>query len=364
MPYNRKNATSSSDSFIQEREKGVLRERYQLRERLMSEHSFDGFTDREILTTILSYSHGPVNAEGLAECLLDSFGSLKAVLEARPEQLMAVKGISWTAVSLITMTLPLTRVWIRSAEEKIMEIPNTTAAMKYCRSLLVGERVEKFYVIALNSRHRILGKRLISIGSLTGVNAYPRIVVETALNYNAKFVLLCHNHPGGTNFPSVEDIIATEEIREVLTKLDIYVLDHIIVYGNQTYSMLENGDINIESKKSVSSLANQKKVLKPGTRRKKTAECKEKGPEGNLIPYERKAFGIAVSKMRVQRGMTQEQLSGLAGIARSHLADLESGKKVVRLDTLWRIAEALGVQADALVRVTEAECIGNLKQKE
>ena len=63
------------------------------------------------------------------------------------------------------------------------------------------------------------------------------------------------------------------------------------------------------------------------------------------MPYNRKAFGIVISKLRVQKGMTQEQLSGLAGIARSHLATLENGEKTVRLDTLWRIAEALGGRA-------------------
>ena len=69
----------------------------------------------------------------------------------------------------------------------------------------------------------------------------------------------------------------------------------------------------------------------------------------------RKAFGVVISRLRVRKGLTQERMSGLAGIARSHLAALENGEKTVRLDTLWRIAEALEIRPSELVRITEEE---------
>ena len=73
------------------------------------------------------------------------------------------------------------------------------------------------------------------------------------------------------------------------------------------------------------------------------------------MPYNRKSFGIVISKLRVQKGLTQEGLSGLAGIARNHLAALEKGEKTVKLDALWRIAEALKISPSALVRIIEEE---------
>lgn len=51
------------------------------------------------------------------------------------------------------------------------------------------------------------------------------------------------------------------------------------------------------------------------------------------MPYNRKAFGLVISRLRVQKGLTQERMSGLAGIARSHLVALENGEKTVKLDT-------------------------------
>ncbi len=73
------------------------------------------------------------------------------------------------------------------------------------------------------------------------------------------------------------------------------------------------------------------------------------------MPYNRKAFGIVISKLRVQKGLTQERLSGLAGIARSHLVALENGEKTVKLDTMWRIADALGIKPSELIKSIETE---------
>ena len=73
------------------------------------------------------------------------------------------------------------------------------------------------------------------------------------------------------------------------------------------------------------------------------------------MPFDRRSFGVVISRLRVRKGLTQESLSGLAGIARSHLAALENGGKTVRLDTLWRIAEALEISPGELVRLVEEE---------
>jgi len=73
------------------------------------------------------------------------------------------------------------------------------------------------------------------------------------------------------------------------------------------------------------------------------------------MPYNRKAFGAVIGRLRMKKGLTQEKMSGLAGIARSHLADLENGKKTVRLNTLWNIAYALELRPSELIRLVEEE---------
>ena len=71
--------------------------------------------------------------------------------------------------------------------------------------------------------------------------------------------------------------------------------------------------------------------------------------------YNRRAFGIVIGRLRTEKGLTQENMSGLAGIARSHLVALENGKKTVKLNTLWNLAYALDLKPSKLIRLVEEE---------
>ncbi len=222
--------------------------REKMRQRFIKDKGFENFEDHQILELLLYYARTRGDTNPLAHELLDQFGSLKGVLEARPEQLMAIKGISDQSATLISMVVPLTRVWHRCAMTEPDKIGNSREAEEYCLSILAGERTERFYVVCLNAKCNVLGRRKISEGSLSEVSAYPRMVMETALNYNAHSVLLCHNHPGGTCAPSPEDISSTLQLQRLLNGVGILVLDHIIVANDRTYSMIQHGDIDYRIK--------------------------------------------------------------------------------------------------------------------
>jgi len=73
------------------------------------------------------------------------------------------------------------------------------------------------------------------------------------------------------------------------------------------------------------------------------------------MDYNSKITGRIIGQLRTQQDMSQELLSGLAGVARSHLAMIETGSKNANVDTLWRIAGALGMRLSDLIRMVEAE---------
>ena len=213
-----------------------------LMERYYQEHSLQWFEENENVELLLEMANCPGDRKKIAERLLDIFGNFKNVLEAREEQLVSVEGIGMRTASTIRLILNFMRKWQEASMAEPLTLHNTTESFKYCKSLLLGSRTERFYVICLNSRCKIIGQRIISEGSIGEVNAYPRIVVETALNYNAHSVIFCHNHPGGTNWPSSEDIASTIKLQKTLKEVGIAVLDHIIVAGNEAYSMVQHGD--------------------------------------------------------------------------------------------------------------------------
>lgn len=71
------------------------------------------------------------------------------------------------------------------------------------------------------------------------------------------------------------------------------------------------------------------------------------------MQYNHFITGRIIRKLREQRGLTQEVLSGLAAVSRSHLAEIETGHTNANLETLWRISEALGIKMSELIRMVE-----------
>ena len=72
-----------------------------------------------------------------------------------------------------------------------------------------------------------------------------------------------------------------------------------------------------------------------------------------MLEFSRIAVGKAIKRLRKSRNLSQEVLSGLAGVARSHLAMIESGAKQPNFETIWRIANAFGMPPHELVKKIE-----------
>ena len=165
-------------------------------------------------------------------------------MNARPEQLRAVAGIGERTAEYIASMLGVVRAWSFAQVNEAEPIQNATQAERFCKALVAGARTEEAWTLALNARCKLIGKRRIATGSLSEVSIYPRIIAETALSYNAHSIIICHNHPGGTCTPSFEDINITRNIQNALKALGVLVLDHIIIAGDNAYSMGKHGDIN------------------------------------------------------------------------------------------------------------------------
>ncbi len=210
----------------------------------MKEKSFENYSTEAALEFMLTTAGIRGDVPTIVSNMVEAFGSVKAVLEARPAQLLKVPGVTKKTAMLVSTIVPMVRVWERCNMDDEERISNNREAELFCRSLLMGERHEKFYVICLNARCKVLGYRKISDGSLSEVSAYPRMVLETALNFNAHSILLTHGHPGGTPAPSPEDINSTVQLQRLLNGVGIMVLDHLIIAGDKCYSMVMHNDIS------------------------------------------------------------------------------------------------------------------------
>ena len=106
---------------------------------------------------------------------------------------------------------------------------------------LNSEAVEKMGAINLNTKNRITGIHVFSVGSLNSAIVHPREVFKQAILNNSAAIILFHNHPSGDPTPSKEDISVTKRLKEAGTLLGIEVLDHIIVGDGRYVSLKEKG---------------------------------------------------------------------------------------------------------------------------
>ena len=111
----------------------------------------------------------------------------------------------------------------------------------YLRVSLATEERECFKVVYLNNQHQVISSKVLFMGTIDGTTVYPREVIKEALKQNAAAVIFAHNHPSGVNEPSQADKDITVRLVEGLKYVDIRVLDHIIVTGDEAYSFAENG---------------------------------------------------------------------------------------------------------------------------
>jgi DNA repair protein RadC len=97
---------------------------------------------------------------------------------------------------------------------------------------------ECFVVLILNTRRRIKGHYLVSIGTMDTILVHPREVFRLAIMASASAIVIAHNHPSGESEPSEADIKVTRDLIRAGQLLKIEVLDHIVM-GEGKYSSLK-----------------------------------------------------------------------------------------------------------------------------
>ena len=103
------------------------------------------------------------------------------------------------------------------------------------------EYCEEFKILLLTRSNAVLGIMAVSKGGISGTVTDVRIILQAALKSNASGLIVCHNHPSGNLNPSESDTKITQKIKEAGNIMDIQLLDHLIITGEDYYSFADNG---------------------------------------------------------------------------------------------------------------------------
>jgi DNA repair protein RadC len=181
------------------------------------------------------------SAVDLARDLLTQFGSLNGIFAATAHELSQVHGIGSSKYVQLQAIFEMSR---RALSEQLQQ-RDVLSSPQHVRDYLVLKLAsltrEVFMVLFLDTQNRLLASEELFSGTLSQASVYPREVIKRVLHHNAASVIFAHNHPSGIAQQSAADELLTTRLKEALALVDVGVLDHFIVAGNQTLSFKERG---------------------------------------------------------------------------------------------------------------------------
>ena len=198
-------------------------------------------SDAELLAIFLRTGVPGKTALDLARDLLIEYGGLRGLLAASEAEFCAFPGIGAAKFAQLQATLEMSR---RHLGEKIVRGEALTSPEQTRDWLLAHLRDrphEVFCVLFLDNRNRVLAFEELFQGTLNGASVYPREVLRRALDHNAGAVILVHNHPSGVAEPSRADESLTRRLTELLSHVEVRVLDHFVVGDGEIVSFAERG---------------------------------------------------------------------------------------------------------------------------
>ena len=147
--------------------------------------------------------------------------------------------------SLLARRLGVAReLLLRDLREQMHRGPVMTSPQilrDWLRLYCAGLEHEVFLVLYLDANHRLIEPQELFRGTLTQTSVYPREVVKGALARNAAALAVAHNHPSGQAEPSRADEFLTQTLKSTLSLVDVRIIDHFVVAGDQVVSFAERG---------------------------------------------------------------------------------------------------------------------------
>lgn len=203
----------------------------------------DSMPDHKILEMLLFYGIPRKDTNGLAHALLNKFGTLRGVIEATPESLYEVKGMTENAVALIKLIMPITRRYEMECKmEPDHKFTSIDAIGEFLSKKHMGYGIETFAVTTFKLGGEMISCDILSKGDMTSVQLTVKAIVENVLKHKAPCVIISHNHVSRTAMPSRSDIELTVILRKTLSQLGVNLLDHIIIADSDFVSLAQSRD--------------------------------------------------------------------------------------------------------------------------
>jgi DNA repair protein RadC len=203
-----------------------------------------GLATAELIAILLGTGQGAgkLSAVGLGQYLLQKLGehqrdSLAVLRDVTAQELMEIPGVGPAKATTILAAIELGKRVLSSRPPERTVIDDPAVAAAVLSHDLMWQSQERFAVLLLDVKHRLVGTQVLTIGTATETLAHPRDIFREVIRQGAVRAILAHNHPSGSLEPSPEDISLTRQLLAGGQLLGIPLLDHLIL-GNGDHRSL------------------------------------------------------------------------------------------------------------------------------
>lgn len=189
----------------------------------------NALSDTELVAMLLQ-GHGMAAGWAVAQAgrLIAEVGSLRGLASWEAVDYRRIKGIGPMKGAQLAAIAEIARRMMRSGEPRpLLNRPELIAA--HLRAVATGLAVEKFWVLCLDRKNRLIRQVEITSGTATATLAHPREVFRAAVRESAAAIACAHNHPSGDPAPSAADMQVTKILREGAKAVDIELIDHVVI---------------------------------------------------------------------------------------------------------------------------------------
>ena len=214
--------------------------RKRLRERF-TQSGLTAFLDYEIVELLLTLGTPRKDCKPQAKEAITRFKTLRGILEAPPDELRRIKGITAHNVFVIKFMQEITREFLK---EQVLDKPycrSSREVFDYLYHSMRDLKKEIFKVMFLDSQNRVVVIEDLFEGTLNASAIYPREIIQGAVKHNAAALIFVHNHPAGNPQPSDNDKRITQDLVFAGNIMQLKVLDHIIIGENRYFSFADSG---------------------------------------------------------------------------------------------------------------------------
>lgn len=185
--------------------------------------------DAELMALLLRSGTRGHDVMAVARDLLAEAGSAAGLLAWTEADFRRIRGIGRVKSLQLVAVAELARraLAARGTTRPLLNRPELVR--DHLEAHFTGLPVEKFWVLCLNRKNRLLKRVELTTGTATSSLAHPREVFREAIRQSAAAVICAHNHPSGDPAPSAADVQLTRQLREAARAVDIDLLDHVVL---------------------------------------------------------------------------------------------------------------------------------------